>query len=108
MIEIFKIKRNLALITVEGLRDKIKEGIDYTYEFKLIGFTNQKMPQYVMFIYIGNSEHILTAIKNTQSTGPTVRILNLFSAVITLHQEFGLGIPLSVETTADKIYKFPE
>ena len=103
MIEIFQIKRNLALITVEGLREYLNAGVEYTYEFKLTGFTPQKMPHYIMFIYINGAEHILCSIKNTTHF-PPIRTLNLFSAVITLHQEFGLGKPLCIETNKNKIY----
>ena len=100
MTEILKQKRNLSLITLEGLRDFVKQEVEFEYRFDHIGYGAKKMPNYHMYVYRENEEHILVVAK-VGSKGPTVRKLNLFPAVVSIHREFGNDSSLDVFVTSE-------
>lgn len=90
MFEILQKKRNLSLITLEALREFRRDGIDFEYYFECVGASARGMPQYNMYINQGQDQFLLVGAKVTRS-GPKIRNLNLFPAVVTIHNEFGDG-----------------
>ena len=95
MNETFKYKRKPDLIALEGLRAFVKNNEKFKYSFILVGFSDRGMPQYQMRITKGD-EILYLCAKNISRSGAVLRLLNLYPAVVSIHQEFGQGSELPI------------
>ena len=83
------------MITLEGLRDFKRDGIQFEYHFVCVGTGKRDMPQFNMYITQGDDRFLLVAARITR-TGPKVRSLGLFPSIVTIHNEFGDGRDISL------------
>ncbi len=103
MSETLKHQRSISLITLEGLRDFVKSKTPFEYEFVLVGFSAASgVPQYQMLVYAKDEKYILVVSK-VDKAGPKIRLLLLYPAITSIHQEFGKGSPLRVSTNKENV-----
>jgi len=82
------LKRHHVLITVEGVRERIEKGLDFTCRYDLVGFANDERPRYVCVYLFENKEHILISTKVT-AAGIKPKILSVWPGLFKHHFEFG-------------------
>ena len=89
-------KRRNTLITIEGVKELINEGRDFTCEYLLVGFTVDGKPRYQVFYLHGDERAHLIAAKVQAQGGSAPRVFNLWPGLVRHHQEYGDGRPLTV------------
>ena len=90
------IARHLSLITLDGVKDMIAEGVEFTCRYELVGGTGDGKPLY-QCIYTAGGEELLLVASKVQKHGPKVRHFALWPGLVNHHTAFGDGRPVSLD-----------
>ena len=88
------IARHQILITIDGVKDLIKEDADFRCRYELVGFTEDGKPRYqCVYLREGEPEAMLVSTR-FGAHGPEPRYFNIWPGLFRHHIEFGDGRPL--------------
>ena len=85
------IARHQILITIDGVKDLIKDAVSFRCRYELVGFTDDGKPRYqCVYLREGEPEAILVSTRITPY-GPEPRYFNIWPGLFRHHIEFGDG-----------------
>ncbi len=88
------IARHQILITIDGVKDLIKQGVAFRCRYELVGFTDDGKPRYqCIYLRAGAPESILVSTRITPY-GAEPRYFNIWPGLFKHHLDFGDGRPL--------------
>lgn len=91
------IKKNYALINIEGVKELIQAGEYFRCRYDLVGYAKDGRPVYnCIYIAADGSESILIATR-ASTEGAEARRFNIWSGIFAHHFEFGDGTELAFD-----------
>ncbi|WP_420006558.1 hypothetical protein [Arenibacterium sp. LLYu02] len=85
------IARNQILVTIDGVKELLEEGVAFQCRYELVGFTDDGKPRYqCIYLREGEPEAILVSTR-VGKLGPEPRYFNIWPGLFKHHHEFGDG-----------------
>ena len=91
------IAKDQILITIDGVKDLMRSGVEFHCRYELVGFTDDGKPRYqCVYLRQGEPEAILVSTR-FGPYGPEPRYFNIWPGLFKHHFEFGDGRALAFD-----------